>query len=209
MSRRLCVCALEEARARLPAAPILEGLPHRAAGDAEAGWWASPDYYPLYAALASIVRPRAVLEVGVRLGYSLVALLRGHPEIARITGVDDESGVAGSMALALGNLKAAGWRGEPELLRLRSHQFHASWPVESRYDLAHVDGDHATPAAFLDVWECWRRLAPGGVLVVDDAGAACVRRAVEEARTALPDVAEESYVPTYTGWWLARKRAGP
>ncbi|MFO7958006.1 MAG: methyltransferase domain-containing protein [Candidatus Brocadiia bacterium] len=146
----------------------LTGLPHKDAADLEAEWFASPDYYPYYAAVTSVVRPRRVLEVGTRLGYSLVAMWAGFPGIQRIVAVDDESDVTGSQSMAEMNLRSVGFEGESEPLLSDSLEALDALEAYERFDLIHLDADVRKERVGRALRSAWALLAAGGYLLVDD-----------------------------------------
>lgn len=203
----LCPCALEAARDSRDTDTLLGPLPCLAAGDREQPWWWSGRYYQFYAALGKLCRPATVLEVGVRLGYSLVAMLRGYPGISRIYGLDNETGVAGSQTWTIQNLAAAGYTGKMDFPTYDTDKL--PWPCwQERFALAHVDGNHSFQGTTQSVMAAWGMLLPGGTLVVDDTEAPIVRAAVETARPCLAGRGYDFYMPTFTGWWVAGKAEG-
>jgi predicted O-methyltransferase YrrM len=205
---KLCPCRLEAARDPRPTHELLGTLPCLADGDLTRPWWSSDRYYQFYAALGQLLAPVAVLEVGVRLGYSLIALLRGHPAIARIVGLDNQSDVAGSQKWAEDNLRAAGYKGALALPMCDTSGITPRhWPLHrsEEFGLVHVDGDHSYAGTLSAFLASWPHLAPGGVIVIDDCKAVHVREAVESVRMALSGLAWDFYFPTFTGWWVGVK----
>jgi predicted O-methyltransferase YrrM len=145
---------------------VLGPLVHTAEGeDLKALWMASPWNYPFYEAVGHIVAPMRVLEIGVRLGYSLIALAKGScGKISKITGLDIESYIPDSNRMACENIRASGYGGELEIHKRNSQEWMPSGP----YDLIHVDGCHGEEEAKADILNSWVRLDHGGVLLVDD-----------------------------------------
>ena len=197
---------LDHKAAEWTAEGILAGLPHVPDADRAVNWFSSPREYPCYAALASILKPRSVLEIGVRFGYSLVAMLRGHIGIERIVGVDDESYERGSMAGARENILATGYAGSLDLRACTSHEFFRAALAMDPFDLVHVDGDHTEVGAWRDVLEGWALLRPeGGVMVVDDYDfIEEVGRAVSGAHRSIVPAREFRY-DSLRGWWVGIK----
>lgn len=200
----LCPCRIEGERDPRTTAEILGPLPCLAAGDVDQPWWSSDRYYQFYSAIGKIISPRSILEIGVRLGYSLIAMLRGFPSVEKIVGIDNESGVAGSQGWAADNLRSAGFAGS---LSLPVCDSSAAWPAEAAmaFDLVHVDGNHSYEGTGHSLLLAWTRLRPGGIAVVDDTGALAVRMAVESARRAIDRLKDDFYFRTHTGWWVGIK----
>lgn len=187
-----------------PARMLLAGLPHILPGDPGLAYFTAEDYYPVYAAMAHIVKPVSVLEVGVRLGYSLVALYRGYSDIKRIVGVDNEGGLPGSQAAAGANLRAAGYAGDLVLPVAYSQRYLDGVP-RAAFDLVHVDGDHEFNWAVFDVWEAWKAVRPGGWLVVDDADYPPQAQAIAAAFGCIFDCGYRGHLKFLHQWTVARK----
>lgn len=163
--------AINKEYRRVPSHDVLGRLPHMNDGqDASAPWMLSDHQYSVYEAIGRLIRPRRVLEIGVRFGYALVALVRGHDGIETIEGVDNGGyGIPHWARQTTENLRAAGFRGELRLHNEDSREWFAQQLCEP-YDLVHVDGDHSFEIARQDVANSWRGLRTGGVLLVDDYG---------------------------------------
>lgn len=195
---------LEAARPSVPTMALLSGIRLRE-GDAGADWFKSERNYQFHSALSSLARPDSVLEVGVRYGYSLVSMLRGHPGVRRIVGIDDQSGAPGSNLAARENLWLAGFKGEARLVAGGSDRELPALPKES-FDLVHLDAAVDQDGVRRDVLAAWPLLRGGGTLVVDGtAHAPGVSYGVEAARAVL-DAAHDFYFNTFRGWWVAVKR---
>jgi predicted O-methyltransferase YrrM len=125
-------------------------------------------YYEDYFLLAQYFRPRSILEIGTRFGYSLIAMCRGAAP-GRVVSIDLESYEncfdAPTQAVARRNLDACvGPAAGREFIVGDSHQVR----VEETFDMIHVDGDHTEAGARDDVVMYFERLNPGGVMLVDD-----------------------------------------
>ncbi len=96
------------------------------------------DYYRMKYAIASVLQPRSILEIGVRYGYSARAFLEASPS-AHYCGIDNGSEDYGGAGLA-----AAGWAEaitqafDTQFLKADSQAL-VRFPGEE-YDLVHVDG---------------------------------------------------------------------
>lgn len=159
----------------------LHSLPHVHPADRSAPWFRAPNYYPVYERVATVLQPRSVLEIGARLGYSLVALAHGSRRLRRFWWVDDESYLAGSNRDCAANLVHYFRTGRPEsaapLLRcapaLERLPDLPPWGV----DLAHVDGDHSYAGTLRDLEAVWERAR---VVLCDDYRLPSVGRAVRD-----------------------------
>lgn len=131
--------------------------------------WMPGDYFPCtepalahYAAKATAcaaARPRRILEIGTRAGYSLLAMSLAAPG-ARFLAIDGglDADSSATLAHARATIDAHGI--DAELLVVDSHAVR-SVPV---CDFAHVDGDHSYAGALADL-----RLAAGcGTILADD-----------------------------------------
>jgi len=173
--------------------------------DMETDWVQSDKNYPFYAALAFLVKPMSVLEIGVRLGYSLISMFRGYDGILKIVGVDLQADVEDSQRKARENLVAVGYKKELELPVVGSRWI-KSFGSNVHFNLVHVDGDHSREGAREDIRMAWPKVAPGGILVADDAEyAPGVKEGVEEIKPKLPGLGQNFYVDTFRGWWVAQK----
>ncbi len=189
----------------------LRGLPEVERTDRQKDWFTSEDYYPVFGGVAAATQPRRVLEVGVRLGYSLVAMWSSSPTtVTRIVGVDDESAIPGSQSRARANLLASGYAGEHELLVGDRRQTLEALRAHERFDLVHLDADVTEDATRQAIEQAWKLLAPGGVLLVDDVEFHPeVGRAFAQMRHELVGVDEAQRLPSLRGLGILFKRTLP
>ena len=139
-------------------------------------------YYPLYK-LACEVRPKRVLEIGVRAGYSAWAMCRSL-FVDNYYGVDPYDGSHG---------------GEPPQLKFMEHALNLLRPLVRtahvevassqlmgelpQANLYHVDGDHSFNGTCHDILLCLDSAPSGSLIVVDDLNhIADVGRAVQHMR---------------------------
>ncbi len=105
-------------------------------------------YYRMKWAIASVLQPQTILEIGVRYGYSARAFLEAVPS-AKFVGIDLDSdqfgGVKGAIDWASGNLRNY----DCELI-VADSQAMDKFPGE-RYDLIHVDGQQDGDGSFRDL----------------------------------------------------------
>lgn len=155
------------------------------------------DYFP---SLTRFIREHhitSVVEIGVRTGYSLAAMLRGNPQLTYL-GIDDgrerPDGLAHAQHLADGYPEAevTFWCVDSQTVET----------LPGRIDLAYIDGDHSEAACWHDLHLCARYCDR---LLCDDYDySEGVRRAVQrfcrEQRYPL------TYLATVHGWALIDTR---
>jgi predicted O-methyltransferase YrrM len=110
-----------------------------------------------------------VLELGTRLGYSLIALVDGSGVCQDITWIDNETAVSGSNRRAEANITYYLDRFYDHVVSYQCYLSHdVIYHMEGmQYDLIHFDSDHSyTGTRFM--LSLLRRQFPSAVLVVDD-----------------------------------------
>lgn len=125
-------------------------------------WWPEdpvrPDeqYRDAYAwkfETAKRIQPRVIMEIGVRAGYSALAMLLAAPQ-ARYIGIEQDrggfGGLQGITAAAVPSV-LAGFEHE---IRYRDSASLAT--IEEEVDLFHVDGDHSYDGCWHDLELAWR-----------------------------------------------------
>jgi len=106
------------------------------------------EYYKLKAAIAQVLEPKSILEIGVRFGYSAAAFLHGSPA-ASYLGIDNDSDTFG------GTPGAIQWA--RQMLRDKQATFViANSQTLNRfpggvYDLIHVDGQQDGDGTYHDL----------------------------------------------------------
>lgn len=130
--------------------------------DAGAEWITQPNYYDWYKTIGEVLRPDSIGEIGVRYGYSLLAMALGAEAIA-VNGWDLESYEENSVLIAIRNLKDFN-----PVIKKADTQKMDSLGAGDEFDLFHVDGDHSYGGAIHDCDLAWDSLKPGGVLIADD-----------------------------------------
>jgi SAM-dependent methyltransferase len=118
-------------------------------------------YYRMKWAIASVLQPQSILEIGVRYGYSARAFLEAVPQ-ARFVGIDLDSdrfgGVKGAIDWARSSLRDY----DCELI-VADSQGMDRFPG-AQYDLIHVDGQQDGDGSFRDLE---RALKQGRYVLVD------------------------------------------
>lgn len=201
---------LEEARDVRTSDELLLGIVHlgtwEGRSDVEADFWKSSRNYQFYAGIAAYLKPRTVLEIGVRLGYSLISMFRGFMAIESMMGLDTEMALRGSQTYSLVNLRSVGYTAALEL-PIADRKWLAGLPTGCSFDLVHIDGQHSAEDVEADILSSWPHLSPGGILIADDTDyAPRIRSGIESARSTLSDVRTAFYFSTLRGWWVARKK---
>lgn len=163
-------------------------------------------YYEYYYAIARYIRPVSILEIGVRLGYSLIAMMEGAGEPLRsVVGCDIEAYVPNSNALAEEQIRKF-YRGSAKVEFLKADtQRLSSLPGSESYDLIHVDGDHTYKGAMHDLELTIGRTK--WVIVDDYEFLPGVRKAVDKfvsKKTAIIESA--TYLPSVRGTMLIHYR---
>lgn len=107
------------------------------------------DYYRMKWAIAKVLRPKTILEVGVRYGYSASAFLNASPE-AHLVGIDADlpsfGGTPGAVDWAEKKLAS---KYDVTFIRDNSQNL-SRFPGET-YDLIHVDGQQDGDGTFHDL----------------------------------------------------------
>lgn len=139
--------------------------------------------------IAAALRPRSVLEIGVRYGYAAHAFLT-VPGVIRYVGVDVDDPVINAMGEPtcawamemLGRTTAPGIRRELVKANTRTTRLLDLMPGEL-FDFVHIDADHTFAGAHDDIAQAWE-LTRCAVLVDDYFGSPPVRDAVDRFVTA-------------------------
>lgn len=154
-------------------------------------------YYADYAGIGRRYAPKRVLEIGVRFGYSGIAITSGalaggaRPPVQYV-GLDAEFFAGNTNDERYSNYRSNAIAAE-NFRRYRPGVEATFYTCDTRnglpdeiliqqFDLINVDGDHSYEGAFGDMNRVWSLLASGGIMIVDDTGMEGVRRAVEQFR---------------------------
>lgn len=160
--------------------------------------WGDDSYYADYCGIAAKYGPRRILEIGVRYGYSGIALcdgaLRSQRSVPRVsyTGIDAEcfgAAETGGAAYRLYRSNAVAAENfhrffSPDIVQARFFTLDTqkeALPLAvtcSRYDLVSIDGEHSYEGALKDMTATWPLLREKGLMLVDDMGMEEVARAV-------------------------------
>lgn len=119
--------------------------------------------------IASVAQPKSYLEVGVQDGNSVMAMLRGWPEVEKLILCDNWGFIhggtgRGSHDFVAGRLKPI-YSGEVQFLDGDSRDTIPTIPLMS-VDMSHVDADHSRDGELSDLRLTWPRT--NKVMVVHD-----------------------------------------
>ena len=113
--------------------------------------------------LTLIARPMHALEIGTLFGYSTIHIARGLPPGGRLTSLEIDPH---SAEVARRNLQDAGLSEAVEVITCDALRYLAD-DGRGPFDLIFIDGEKLAYPAYLKA--CFPVLAPGGVLIADDA----------------------------------------
>ena len=137
--------------------------------------WMYADLYTTLSGLASVLKPRAYLEIGVRRGHSM-AIVAAHAPGCELYGFDLWVGNYAGLenpgkACVAEQLRRVDFAGRVEFVDGDSARtvpaFLGSRP-DLFFDLITVDGDHSPRGARVDLQHVLPRLKVGGAVVFDD-----------------------------------------
>lgn len=198
-------------------------LPHKYidSRDRRQGYTTSPDYYSWYYTYGYRLQPESVLEIGVRLGYSLIALCHGARdsgwEVNLVRGIDSEIATQNSNQRAMSNIKRDEFADlDIQLKSLDSSEVGPD-TFGRKFELVHVDANHDVGfgAEIRAAWEC---VELGGWMVVDDCGSrhcARLRHRVPQMRMVNDAVSDmifdgtaesATWIQSLTGHMIVKKK---
>ena len=185
---------------------FIKGLPYME--DRDTDYVNAPNYYPWLNAMVADYRPQHILEIGVRLGYSAVAMLYEN-DVERYVGIDNDSLVADGLEKAEANLSHLVWKGRVSLsfdlfntdTQKPDNTAMEKYLEHEDFDLVHIDGDHSYKGAMRDMQTFWPKVTNGGHMLVDDS------IYIPEVRKACEDFAKMTNAPhynveTFRGTWV-------
>jgi predicted O-methyltransferase YrrM len=143
------------------------------------------NYYQFYRVLGQDEKPRSILEIGTRYGYSLISMvLGGIDTVEHVVCLDNQSYGntfdLPSQQVAEKNLRAVGYKGKAEFYVDNSRNLREHISEDRQFDIVHVDGDHTYGGAKKNMHLAWPNVRPGGIMIVDDIDNKSVWKAVEE-----------------------------
>lgn len=131
-------------------------------------WLDCRDNYEWYITYGHIFKPKNILEVGVRFGYSVLSLLFGSGGATKMVSLyDNEQEEYGCLDIAAKLIRQA----FPDVL-IYLHNIDTGTlerpPEVSKFELIHIDGNHRPFAVLKDIRIFWEMVSPGGVMILDD-----------------------------------------
>jgi predicted O-methyltransferase YrrM len=137
---------------------------------------ASTDYYEIYYAIANWYKPKSILEIGVRYGYSLYTMVMGSDLVETAVGYDIPDSMSGEYKYVLHD------HGKNSRFDIVRDNFKLYCPksinldlqyvntqeidsLEGSYDMIHVDGNHSFEGKMHDLELSLGRCK---TLIVDD-----------------------------------------
>jgi len=138
----------------------------------------SEQHYAVYAEVCRELKPKSILEIGVRAGYSAWTMLSVVPD-ATYVGLDADNGTNGGVTGYFEHAEAMLRREYPQasvnVYRANSQRLIS---LDRRYDLIHIDGAHNHDEALRDMELC---ASFADYLLIDDTSSiTTVRSALDE-----------------------------
>lgn len=165
-------------RSELSDEAILRAVMHET--DVNAPWLSYKQTYTWCYLIGQIIRPKTIVEIGTRYGYSMISLMTGAMSGASCEQVCghcyDIQLWPNCNAIAAENFKKLNL---PVVINDVDTQIMERLP-EREVDVFHVDGDHSADGAYHDCVLGFLALKDGGVLIADDARHDNVREGVHK-----------------------------
>jgi len=167
------------------------------------------EYYQTKADIVRGIRPKRIVEIGVRAGYSAWAFMTTCPD-AEYVGIDAENGLHGGRGGPWGwwtahLLESLGVKFE--LIAPFDTQAADKLPVKG--DFYHIDGDHSEAGVMHDLDLCFAGLPENGHMLVDDIDyneAAQVRVGVQKWLDKHTGEVVAQHIPSLRGEMLIRRK---
>ncbi|MHA1948697.1 MAG: class I SAM-dependent methyltransferase [Candidatus Thorarchaeota archaeon] len=146
------------------------------------------NYYEWYYTVAQHYKPTSYLEIGVRFGYSTLAVLAGASgSVELMRGYDNESYEKGSNAKASANInKFAGDDVDVNIITQSTQELNS---IDGFWDLVHVDGAHGYGGCQHDMDLLIDKCK---VMIIDDYSSMC-RKSVDDYVKEHSDKISKSY----------------
>jgi|GEM_PF-6342350 len=194
--------------------------PYVSEEDCHSDYLTGKNYYEWYYTYGQFFDPVAVMEIGVRYGYSAVAMGLGARNLQSIVLIDDGSGGvrlsagADRVRLACPGVQIVTIEHSSQSLTPAMIRQMASVP----FDLVHIDGWHSREGVLRDLMLAASLAADDCVLIVDDTGrhpslppvantCADVRDGIQDFLVRRPDFSLYATIATHTGHTILRKRS--
>ncbi len=130
-------------------------------------------YYADYVKAGFKYKPKSIMEIGIRFGYSAMALVYGSQRAGikdiNLVGLDDEGYHQGSNQEAADHFLKLFPECNAKFYTINTVTNGFPEEIEDQtFDLIHVDGNHSVAGALKDMMNSWRILNKGGLMIVDD-----------------------------------------
>lgn len=174
-------------------------------GDKFCDFVAGDDNYVWWHGLGEILKPRRVVEIGTRFGYSLHCLTHARPGV-ELTLFSFDAEVDhypdGRKPLAVAEAWFAGLLADFRVVRADTRKMKTLGVFGC--DVGVVDGDHSEAGCYHDMGLVHAAVNPGGWVVVDDTSPGPVRHGCE--RYCREHGLEWAYLPSLRGIHLVKVR---
>jgi len=132
-------------------------------------WLDNRDNYEWYYSYGKTFKPKKILEIGTRCGYSLISMMFGaEGAVRKVCFYDNEKDMGGSIAIATDNIDKAFPDVEVVSFKVDTNEIDTPFHNDRDYDIVHIDADHTPDSVRHDFKLFWNSLSPGGVLILDD-----------------------------------------
>lgn len=173
--------------------------------------------YTWYRAVGCAVAPDNILEMGVRYGYSAIAIVEGAVwagvQTIKYLGVDSEFDGVASNDIALDNIvnvmpvwtnAGKGQQGgSAKIVKVSTtnvNETNAAINGHGLFDLIHIDGDHSVDGILREIEIAKTWVHPKGVILIDDLDIPHVRTAADKFCDDYGII--PVYLPTFHGMYL-------
>lgn len=125
-------------------------------------------YYSYYYLFSKHVKPKVIAEIGTRLGYSLISLIKGSQgSVEKIYSYDLEEYIHGSSERAKANIERETGFTNAEFFRCNTQEID-DLHLDNVVDVFNVDGDHTKNGALHDLEMAYKTTKSGGYILFDD-----------------------------------------
>jgi predicted O-methyltransferase YrrM len=158
--------------AKLDIRRAYQTCPRMPRSDHNSDFGTSREMYPLYQRIGKALGGRRLLEIGARLGHSLIALAADNPDLTGIDWIDNESYEKNSNRYCQENIVHffARYRPERTLPEMRWWTTLERMPeaeqCPGRWDVIYIDGEHTYEGKLRDL--NWALAMQPRVILVDD-----------------------------------------
>lgn len=163
------------------------------------------NYYEWYYSYARQYKPRRVLEIGVRWGYSVIAMYLGSSSIDEFFLVDSEvDGIR--LDDAIWNIRRL-IKGDAVIKALCvDTQKTASLGFDGMFDIIHIDGHHSASGITHDLNLVYPLFSPKGIIICDDMEMPEMKTSVEAWASEHQEL-ELTAIFTFTGHYLVTRKS--